>query len=48
MLFRSRMEGDGLHIEQIRKEEQREVKYTYGLLADKEKAAIVSKQKLLE
>lgn len=44
----TRMEGDGLHIEQIRKEEQREVKYTYGLLADKEKAAIVSKQKLLE
>lgn len=44
----TRMEGDGLHMEQIRKEEQREVKYTYGLLADKEKAAIVSKQKLLE
>ena len=42
------MEGEGLDIRHLRRDERRDIQYTYALLASDEKTVIRSKRKLLE
>ena len=42
------IEGEELNIRHLRRDERRDVHYTYALLASNEKTAILSKRKLLE